>query len=213
MIPAASFEISAVLLTQLTGFSTATLYEAAGRIGALPAGIKPLDRHMRLGGPAFPVYCPAGDNLAIHHAISAARPGEILVVDHEGALNDGPFGDIMAHACRARGLAGLVISGCIRDSADLIAMDFPVFSLGISIQGTSKISPGRIGGAIRIGEVEISRGDLVMGDADGVVIVTSAQAALVCEAAVAREKAEAVMRRAIADGALTIDLLGLPAAN
>ncbi|PWL16449.1 hypothetical protein DKP76_17445 [Falsochrobactrum shanghaiense] len=209
MAPATSYAVPEGVLARLASFSTATIYEAAGRIGALPASIRPLDHRMRLCGPAFPVHCPAGDNLALHRAIAAACPGEILLVDHEGTLDDGPFGDIMAHACRARGLSGLVISGCVRDSADLIRMDFPVFSLGISIQGTSKLVQGCVGEPVRIGDVDISRGDIIAGDADGVVIIANAQCAAVCEAAAKREEDETIMRNAIADGALTLDLLHL----
>lgn len=199
----------AALLRELVGFGTATLHEAAGRIGALPGGIAPLADWMGLAGAAFPVHAPAGDNLAIHRAMAVARPGDVLVVDHGGGLDFGPFGDVMGTACVAKGIAGLVIHGAIRDSAALIAMGFPVFATGRSIRGTDKRDPGRIAKPIRIGAVDIHPGDAVIGDADGVVILPAAILVDITAKARERETAEAGMRASLAQGALTLDLLGL----
>lgn len=197
------------LLAQVAGFGTATLHEAAGRIGALPGAIAPLDRKMRLQGRAFPVSSPAGDNLALHRAIALARPGDVLVVSHGGTLSHGPFGDILALAAQMRGITGLVIDGAVRDSESLIAMDFPVFARGCSIQGTIKHDPGTVGVPVRIGIVTVHPGDVVIGDADGVVILPPAQLPAIHATARDRLAAEADMRERIARGELTLDLLGL----
>ena len=68
------------LLDEAAALGSATLHEAAGRIGALPAPLRPVACGMRIAGPAFTVRCPPGDNLWIHRAIYAARPGDVLVV-------------------------------------------------------------------------------------------------------------------------------------
>jgi 4-hydroxy-4-methyl-2-oxoglutarate aldolase len=196
-------------LAALASFSSATLHEAMGRIGALPAAIKPIDRDIRLCGPAFPVFCPAGDNLMIHKAIEAAAPGEILVVDHEASMNDGPFGDVLAEACKARGIAGFVIDGCVRDATTLRAMDYPVFARGLCIEGTGKLRTSPIGAPITLGKTTIHRGDIVVGDEDGVVIVPRAMIASAIEAARSREEKEDAMRALLRAGQTTMDLLGL----
>lgn len=197
------------LLEEVAGFGTATLHEAAGGIGALPGAIAPLDRTARLWGRALPVTAPAGDNLALHHAVALARPGDVLVVDHGGSLSHGPFGDILALAAQVRGIRGLVIDGAVRDSESLIAMGFPVFARGCSIKGTIKRDPGSVGEPVTIGAITVQHGDIVIGDADGVVILPTAQLGHIRDAAIARVAAEADMRARIARGELTLDLLGL----
>lgn len=197
------------LLDEVASFGTATLHEAAGRIGALPGAIAPLDRGMRLRGRALPVFSPAGDNLALHRAIALAHPGDILVVSHGGTLSHGPFGDILALAAQARGIAGLVIDGAVRDSDSLIAMNFPVFARGCSIQGTIKRDPGTVGVPVLIGTVTVYPGDVVIGDADGVVVLPPTQLAAIHATALDRLAAEADMRERIVKGHLTLDLLGL----
>lgn len=197
------------LLEEVAGFGTATLHEAAGGIGALPGAIAPLDRAMKLWGRALPVSAPAGDNLALHRAVAVARPGDVLVVDHGGSLSHGPFGDILALAAKVRGIAGLVIDGAVRDSESLIAMGFPVFARGCSIEGTIKRDPGTVGEPVTIGAITVRHGDIVIGDADGVVILPAERLVAIRDAAIKRIAAEADMRVRIAQGELTLDLLGL----
>lgn len=196
-------------LAALGAFPAATVHEAIGGRGALPARIRPLDRAMRVCGPALPVFCPAGDNLMLHAAIAEAPPGAVLVVDHEAAAEDGPFGDVLAAACRARGIAGLVIDGCVRDAAALRAMGFPVFCIGVCLRGTAKVRRGTVGAPIRLGDAVVHRGDAILGDEDGVVVVPAAEVARAAAAAAAREAEEAALREALAAGALALDFLGL----
>ncbi|MDB5623684.1 MAG: 4-carboxy-4-hydroxy-2-oxoadipate aldolase/oxaloacetate decarboxylase [Devosia sp.] len=196
-------------LAELARYSSATIHEAIGQRGALPGSIKPIDAAMRLCGPALTVFCPRGDNLMLHVAIADAQEGDILVVDHEGSMDDGPFGDVLASACLARGIAGLVIDGCVRDLSAIKVMGFPVFSRGASILGTKKVRLGSIGQPLRFGDVLINAGDAVVGDEDGLVVVPRGQIASASMLCTAREAKEADMRRALRDGATTLDLLGL----
>ena len=197
------------LLQRLASYGTATLHEAAGGIGALPGRLAPLDRSRLLWGRALTVWSPPGDNLALHHAIAIANPGDVLVVDCGGSLDHGPFGDILALAALQRGVRGLVIDGAVRDTASLITMAFPVFSSGISIEGTIKRNPGIIGQPLTIGDVTVCQGDLVFGDADGVVVLPSGDLDALHSAVLMRVAREARLREMILEGGLTVDLLGL----
>jgi 4-hydroxy-4-methyl-2-oxoglutarate aldolase len=194
---------------RLAAYSAATIHEATGLKGALPSAIRPIDRAMRLCGPALTVFCPAGDNLMIHAAIEGASPGDVLVVDHEGAMDDGPFGDVLAAACRARGIAGLVIDGCVRDAAELRAMGFPVFARGLCIRGTTKRRFGSVGQDIRIADASIRPGDVLVGDEDGLVVVARSLLSEAIAASALREAREGELREALRAGASTVDLLGL----
>jgi 4-hydroxy-4-methyl-2-oxoglutarate aldolase len=190
------------------GLSAASLHEAAGRIGALPAAIKPVAPAMTLCGPAFPVRCPAGDNLWIHRALDEAAAGDVLVVECGPGAGFGYWGEIMATAAVTRGLAGLVITGGVRDSLALIALGLPTFSGAITIQGTGKDphGDGALGEPVRIGDVTVRRGDLVVGDADGVVVLSPAVAARAVPAAHARDADEVRILERIRAGARTLDV-------
>lgn len=188
----------------------ATLHEAGGKIGALPSAIKPVAPGMRLCGPALTVHAPGGDNLWLHRAFEVAQPGDVMVVYASGAYEHGYWGEIMATAAKVRGLAGLVIDACVRDGALLADIGFPVFGRGLCICGTSKDfgAIGWINAPLRIGDVTVRPGDLVVGDGDGVVAVPRLQAAAVVAASVQREAQEADILRRLAAGESTLDIYG-----
>lgn len=190
-------------------FSAATLHEAQGQAGAMSTAIKPIYSGMRLCGSALTIEGHPGDNLAIHEAVALAWPCDVLVVDYKGQEEFGPFGDILATACLERGLAGLVIDGCVRDGAVMRDMGFPVFARGLNMKGTQKARRGAIGGPISCGGVAVNSGDVVVGDDDGVVIVPHDAVAVTIKAAQEREDKEAALRDRLHEGALTVDLLGL----
>jgi len=197
-------------LQRAKALGSATLHEAAGRIGALPSAIKPVDLQWKLAGPAFTVHCPAGDNLWIHRGLYVARPGDVMVVFPSGGGEWGYWGDIMNTAALAVGLAGLVIDGGVRDSAGLVEMGFPVFSNGVCIRGTIKDHDGIafLGKPIRIGEVLIQSGDLIVGDRDGVVAIPADRVEEVLEKGAAREADEAGKLARLRAGERTIDIYG-----
>lgn len=194
---------------RLAALGTATIGEAAqsARIVALP--LRPLAPDMVAAGPALTVRCRSGDNLALHRAIAAATPGDVLVIDYGGSTGSGPFGEIMALACQLRGVAGLVIDGSVRDSARLVEMGFPVFARGLNIQGTAKRDRGEIGGTITLGGVRIERGDLVVADADAVIVVPAGDAEAALAASEARAAKEARMMERLRAGETTLQILGL----
>lgn len=191
--------------------STATIFEASQQTGALSSFIKPISPKMKLVGRAFPVKSPPADNLWLHRAVYSANKGDVIVADVAGYEEAGHWGDILAQAAQLRGIAGLVINGGVRDTLQMIEMNFPVFSKGICIRGTSKNRQGKgsIGKKIIIHDVEINEGDLVVGDADGVVIVPKEFEKEIIQKALEREAKEAEIVRKLLQGETTLKLLNL----
>jgi 4-hydroxy-4-methyl-2-oxoglutarate aldolase len=159
------------IVSSFKQFGAATVYEASGRQGSVDPGIKPLNREMRLLGPALTVLCHPKDNLMLHKALQLAQPGDIIVADTGGYPQAGYFGDLMATSAIARQVGGLAIDGSVRDSSGIIDMGFPVFSRGTCMRGTVKDTLGLVNHDIVFGDVVVSPGDLVVGDEDGIVVV------------------------------------------
>jgi 4-hydroxy-4-methyl-2-oxoglutarate aldolase len=195
-------------LAEATRLGAATLHEAAGRNGALPSAIKPVASDMRIAGPAFTVHIPAGDNLWIHRALYAAALGDVLVVSTSGGIEWGYWGDILNTAAIAQQLGGLVIDGGVRDVAGLSTMPFPVFSNGICLNGTIKgfEATAWLRQPIRIGEVVVRQGDLIVGDRDGVVALPQASVADALAGGARRERDETEKIARIQAGERTIDI-------
>lgn len=198
------------LIEHAAGLSSATVHEAAGRIGSLPSIIKPADVRISLCGRALPVKSAPGDNLWLHRAVYEAAPGEVLVVDVGDGQEYGYWGEVMAVAAQVRGIAGLVINGGTRDSQRMVEIGFPVFSAGICIRGTVKRADaqGWVGQPVTIGEVTVNRGDLVVADADGVVIVPAAMAEAAVGKSIERDQNEQDLFRRLRAGERTIDIYG-----
>ncbi len=192
--------------------SSASLYEAVGQVGALPSTIRPIRPGMHLTGSALTVKSPPGDNLWLHRAIYAARPGDVLVVDVGSGLEYGYWGEIMTVAAQARGVAGLVISGGIRDSDQLASRGFPTFAGTVCLRGTAKdaSNKGEIGGLICLGGVTVRYGDFVVADSDGVVVVPRDQAAEAVGGSLKRDAAERQIISRLNAGESTLDIYGLP---
>jgi 4-hydroxy-4-methyl-2-oxoglutarate aldolase len=196
-------------IAALRDLGAATVYEAQGGRGAVDSGIKPIDPNSRLAGRALTIDTAPADNLMFHYALLKARPGDVLVVDAKGFLEAGPWGDILTEAALARGIAGLVTNGAVRDATSIEAMGFPVFCRGLSIKGTGKNHLGRVGGPVILGGVNVQPGDVVVGDRDGVVVVPAAEADAVLAKAQRRAEKEEDFRQAIREGRSTVELLGL----
>jgi 4-hydroxy-4-methyl-2-oxoglutarate aldolase len=188
---------------------TASIHEAAGRSGALPSRLKPLVASMVLAGPALPVRCPPGDNLWIHHALMTAEPGDVLVVEcGEQGDEYGYWGEIMATAAIARAIAGLVITGGVRDSLALIELGLPTFSSRVCIRGTGKdwAVGGAVGEPVRIGDITVRRGDMIYGDADGLVVLPAAAAVEIVDAARERDAKEVSILARVRAGEPTLNV-------
>ncbi|MCZ6591134.1 MAG: RraA family protein [Alphaproteobacteria bacterium] len=197
-------------LAAAASISASTIHEAAGKIGALPAAIKPLDPAMRVCGPAFTVKGAPGDNLWLHYALDQARPGDVLVVDVGGLYDAGYWGEMMTVSAQARGLGGLVINGCVRDGREMIGLRFQVFARGTCMRGTEKDRnfKGALAQPLPLGDVLVQAGDLVIGDGDGVVVIPREQVGDAIAASNARDAREAEMMDVLRTGKTTVEIYG-----
>ncbi|HEX9065002.1 MAG TPA: 4-carboxy-4-hydroxy-2-oxoadipate aldolase/oxaloacetate decarboxylase [Streptosporangiaceae bacterium] len=194
---------------ELASFGVATVHEAAGQSGYLGPGIRPVYPGARIGGTAVTVLCRPGSNLMVHAAIEQCREGDILVVTTTSPSGDGYFGDLIGASALRRGVRGLVTSTGARDVADLQALGFPVFSSGVSAQGTLKTAGGAVNVPVTIGGQLIAPGDAVVADDDGVAVVPRLRTGEVLAAARKRAAAEEVTREALRAGELGLDRYGL----
>lgn len=188
------------VLEALAGLPTANIGDAMDRMGVVEAEIGPVWRGARIAGRAVTVEVAEGDNAGIHAAIPGLVRGDVLVVQGHGARNRALIGELVAERLRAKGCLGIVVDGAVRDVEELEELQFPVFARAVTPAGPYKHGPHRLGRAVAIGGVVVHPGDLVLGDADGVVVVPADEAAEVLERAQAKHADELVTRRSILAG-------------
>lgn len=175
--------VSPAVVAKAAKFPASILADVQGRRGTMHGRIAALAPSMRLAGPAFTVEVRPGDNLMIHTAITLAKPGDVLVVDGKADRTCALMGALMMNHCKALKLGGVIIDAAIRDSEDLVKLGFPVFAVGTNPNGPTKLVPGRINWPVSVGGATVHPGDLVVGDADGVVVIERARAATLLAAA------------------------------
>jgi len=197
---------------QLLALGTSTVHEAQGQTGQLPTELRPLWPEAQLVGTAIPVRVGPGDNLALHQVIALASPGDVIVASCGDYHHAGVWGEILTVAAMERGIAGLVVDGSVRDIRQIEQLGFPIFCRGVSMRGTTKKDPADLS-RLTLGGVDVSRGDVIIGDADGVVVVPGFEFESVVHAAQMRQSAEAEMLAKIRAGATTLELFNLPAAT
>jgi 4-hydroxy-4-methyl-2-oxoglutarate aldolase len=202
--------ISSEIIRQLSEFDAATLYEATGQRGMVDPAIRPMWNGAHVCGPAITVSCPPRDNLMLHHAVALAAAGNVLVATAERYQLAGAWGEVLSVAAQARGIAGLVIDGTVRDIEAITQRRFPVFSRGLAIGACKKEKIGTLNEPIDLGGVNVRSGDIVVGTRDGVVILTSQTIEHVLQAAIARRDRESEIFRQLNHGKTTIEILNLP---
>lgn len=168
----------------------ANVSDSMQRLAAAGPAIQPMHGDAVLCGAALTVRCRPGDNLMIHKAIDMAEPGDVIVVDAGGDLSNSLMGELMLVHAIQRGVAGFVLNGAIRDSAAIAERGLPVFACGVTHRGPYRTGPGEIGFPIALDGMPIAPGDLILGDADGVVCVPRADASTVLEGARKKKAAE-----------------------
>jgi 4-hydroxy-4-methyl-2-oxoglutarate aldolase len=164
-----------VSVSRFARLSPTTLADATARDRVMDIGVRPLWSDMpRVAGPAYPVRCAAGDNLMLHAAIYRAPPGAVVVVE-AGDVDYAVAGGNVCAVAQKNGIAAFVVDGVIRDLAEVRRMKFPVFARGVIPIPGDKKKLGALDGPVRCGGVDVSPGDMVVADEEGVVVVSATQ--------------------------------------
>lgn len=163
--------VDADTVAKASEFAASILADVAGRRGTLSSRISPLAPETRVAGPALTVEVRPGDNLMIHAAMAIAKPGDVLVIDGKGDETCALMGEIMVSQCKAIGVAGIIIYGSVRDTEAIREIGFPVYAVGANPNGPTKNIAGRVNWPVSVGGTSVQPGDLIVGDADGVVVV------------------------------------------
>ena len=187
------------LIAEFAKMVTPHLSDSMERLYAGGPQLRPMHKEGKLAGPAYTVKTAAGDNLLVHKAIDTARAGDVIVVDAGGFLDNAIIGELMMSRARQRGVAGMVIWGAIRDSAEIGAGTYPVFAAGVTHRGPYKNGPGEINVPIMMGGMQVNPGDIIVGDSDGLVAIPQEQAERILKSAQGiLEKETAAMKQILA---------------
>ena len=197
------------LVSQFARVPTGILSDCMNRMQAMDSGIGPLRTGTRCCGPAFTVQSVESNNWGAHQALTLACRGDVLVIAARGGRRSAVWGHVMTVAARRLGLAGVVVDGCIRDSAQNRADKLPIFARGVCPAGPHKAWPCNLNVPIACAGVPVLPGDLIVGDDDGVVVVPAARARQVLEEARERMQMEKQWYRRLKSGASTVSLLGI----
>ncbi|ANE75311.1 RraA family protein [Dickeya solani] len=163
------------MIESFRGLPVANIADTMNRMFCMHSRLRPINSTPLLG-PAFTVKVRAGDNLLLHKAMELAQPGDVLVVDAQGDLSNAIIGELMVLWAKQRRLGGFIIDGAVRDLNTLKHIDLPIYAAGATPAGPYKDGPGEINLPVTCGGVVVNPGDIVVGDEDGVVVVSPADA-------------------------------------
>ncbi len=197
------------VLNELAELGSATVYEAGGRRGYVDADLIQVVPGSRVAGPARTVLCGQDDNLMVHAAMAEVQAGEVLVLTMPEPRPVALVGDLLATQAQARGAAAILIDASVRDVEELAELRLPIWARWVRVRGAAKDAVGTIGEPVDVAGATIRQGDVVVLDADGVVVVESERVEEVLEASRERAERERVKREKLKAGALSYDLDGL----
>ena len=190
---------SKAFVEQFEGLPVANIADEMNRFFCMDARIKPFNDKPLLG-TAFTVKSRVADNLLLHKALELAQPGDVIIVDAQGDTANAITGEIMMTQAEQNGLAGVVIDGAIRDSDAMKKLAMPVYAAGVTPKGPYKDGPGEINVPVSCGGVTVNPGDIVVGDADGIVVISPKDAPRILEKAKAKLAKEQVIIKGIKEG-------------
>jgi 4-hydroxy-4-methyl-2-oxoglutarate aldolase len=198
-------------LDELARLGSATVYEAGGRGGYVDLDLHQIVPGSRVAGPARTVRCGQDDNLMVHAAMAAVKPGEVLVLTMPEPRPVALVGDLLATQAAVRGAAGLLVDASVRDTDELAELALPIWARWIRVKGATKALVGELDVPVVVGGAAIRPGDILVLDGDGVAVVQAERVEEVLAASLEREEKERVKRARLLDGALSYDLDGLRA--
>jgi 4-hydroxy-4-methyl-2-oxoglutarate aldolase len=187
----------------------ADVHEGMSEDRVMDPEIRPIFSGARIAGPALTVLCAAGDTLMMHRALALSRPGDVIVIATDQPTLSAMWGNLVTTSARARGLAGAIVDGPVRDTASIQTMQFPVWSRCISPRRSTRKGPGCINVPIWCGGVLVQPGDLIVADDDGVVVVPSGQIDDVLVKARMRGQREAEILPKLEKGITPYEALGM----
>ena len=159
------------LVAEFAKMVTPHLSDSMERLYAGGPQLRPMHKEGKLAGPAYTVKTAPGDNLLVHKALDTAKAGDVIVVDAGGFPDHAIIGELMMSRAKQRGIAGIVIWGAIRDSAEIGAGTYPVYACAVTHRGPYKNGPGEINVPVMMGGMPVNPGDIIVGDADGLVAI------------------------------------------
>lgn len=203
-------EADPALMKEAAEIGVADLHEGLGavlgRTLLVSAAMRPLNPAQKIAGPAVTAYNYPGDNLATHQALYVAKRGNVLVMTNGGEIQGAQFGELTGLQAVGKGLTGLVCHGSVRDTQSLIEMGFPVWSTAIHPSHPEKRGPASVNVPIVIDGVTVNPGDIVVADADGVIVIPPALLATAMENARKRRDREVEVRGRLAKGETLYDM-------
>jgi 4-hydroxy-4-methyl-2-oxoglutarate aldolase len=197
------------LTAELARLGTATVYEAAGRVGLIDCDLVQVVPGSRAAGPARTVRCAQGDNLMVHAVMPEIEPGDVVVLSMPEPAPVALVGDLLATQAKVAGAAALLVDASVRDLEELAELGLPIWARYVRVRGAAKTTAGALNEPVVVGGATIRPGDLVVLDADGAVVVAQERAKEVLAAARDREEREAVKRAKLQAGEYSYDLDGL----
>jgi 4-hydroxy-4-methyl-2-oxoglutarate aldolase len=192
------------LVDQLRHTPTGFLCDALGGSAALDYRLRPaIPEQLAFCGVALTCHAGPADNLALIHALTAIAPGDVIVAATDGHTACAITGDLVLGMARNRGAVGFVTDGCVRDLAGIRQVGLPAWSMGVTPNSPHRSGPGTVGRPVMVAGVHVCAGDVVVADADGVVVVPQARLAEVAARLPAIRQAEASADAAVRAGAIS----------
>lgn len=202
--------LDTAVLEQWRSIPPAIASDCMNRAQAMAASVKPVSPGTTLCGQARTIACMVADNSAIHAALRMARPGEVLVVSSGGFIDTALFGGLLAEVALARGVAGIVIDGAVRDVSEIRELGFPCYCTAVVPAGPHKGHGGSINATISCGGCPVSPGDIVLGDDDGIAVVPLDRREQVLKSSIQKIAQEEAALDLIRAGESFADQLGIP---